>query len=208
MTMDGGEGGTGAAPLEFSNSVGAPLEEGLSFVHETLCGFGLRDKIRVIASGKIMTGFNIFSRLALGADMCNSARGMMLALGCIQARLCNTNHCPTGVATNNEALYKGLVPSDKKFRVFNYHRNTVHAFADLLGAAGLDSLSGIQRSHVSRRVSREAVKTYADLFPGVRHGAFLKGEIAPKYKEAFAQSTADNFQAVRLERSAESQKAA
>ncbi|MES2855002.1 MAG: FMN-binding glutamate synthase family protein, partial [Bdellovibrionota bacterium] len=97
ITVDGGEGGTGAAPLEFSNSVGAPLEEGLSYIHETLCGFGLRDKIKVIASGKVMTGFNIFSRLSLGADLCNSARGMMLALGCIQARQCNTNHCPAGV---------------------------------------------------------------------------------------------------------------
>ncbi|MES2856761.1 MAG: FMN-binding glutamate synthase family protein, partial [Bdellovibrionota bacterium] len=110
--------------------------------------------------------------------------------------------------TNNEALYKGLVPSDKKVRVFNYHRNTVHAFADLLGAAGLESPDQIQRSHVSRRVSREHVKTYEDLFPGVRHGAFLAGHIAPKYKEAFNQATASSFAPVRLDRSADAQRAA
>ncbi|HVK61998.1 MAG TPA: FMN-binding glutamate synthase family protein, partial [Bdellovibrionales bacterium] len=193
ITVDGGEGGTGAAPLEFSNSVGAPLEEGLSFVHDTLCGFGLRDSIRIIASGKVMTGFNLFSRIALGADLCNSARGMMLALGCIQARQCNTNHCPAGVATNNANLYRGLVPSDKKVRVFNYHRNTVHAFADLLGAAGLESPDAIQRSHVSRRVSRDVVKTYEQLFPGIRTGSFHRGDVPVKYREAFDRSNPQSF---------------
>ena len=125
ITVDGGEGGTGAAPFEFSDSVGAPLEEGLTFVHNSLKGFNLRQHIRVIASGKVMTGFNLLSRIALGADMCNSARGMMLALGCIQARRCNTNNCPTGVATSDKQLMHGLDPSDKKVRIYNYQRHTV-----------------------------------------------------------------------------------
>lgn len=175
ITVDGGEGGTGAAPLEFSNSVGTPLEEGLTFVHDVLIGFDLRKNIRVIASGKIMTAFNIFSRMALGADICNSARGMMLALGCIQARQCNTNHCPTGVATSNKDLVVGLVPSDKKVRVYNYHKHTLHAFAELLGAAGLDTTKKISRHLVNRRVAADAsVKSYLELFPYMERGEFLK----------------------------------
>lgn len=176
ITVDGGEGGTGAAPLEFSNSVGTPLEEGLTFVHDVLIGFDLRKHIRIIASGKIMTAFNIFSRMALGADICNSARGMMLSLGCIQARQCNTNHCPTGVATSNKNLVVGLVPSDKKVRVYNYHRHTLHAFAELLGAAGLDSTKKISRHLVNRRGADATVKSYSDLFPYMERGRFLKND--------------------------------
>jgi glutamate synthase domain-containing protein 2 len=193
ITVDGGEGGTGAAPLEFSNSVGAPLEEGLTYIHDTLTGFDLRKHIRVIASGKIMTGFNIFSRMALGADICNSARGMMLSLGCIQARQCNTNHCPTGVATSDEELMYGLDPSDKKARVFNYHRNTVHAFAELVGAAGLSSTAQVTRSLVNRRVSVDVVKSYSSLFPTVPVGAFLNGMIPEKYAFDFQKSSSQSF---------------
>lgn len=193
ITVDGGEGGTGAAPLEFSNSVGAPLEEGLSFVHDVLTGFDLRKHIRVICSGKVMTGFHIFSRLALGADICNSARGMMLALGCIQARRCNTNHCPTGVATSNEELVYGLVPSDKKVRVYNYQKHTVHAFAELLGAAGLTSIRQISRHHVNRRSASEGVKTYASLFPTVETGSFLKDKVPAPYQTHVAMASAKSF---------------
>ena len=193
ITIDGGEGGTGAAPLEFSNSVGMPLEEGLTFVHDTLVGFDLRKNIRVICSGKVMTGFSLFSRMALGADMCNSARGMMLALGCIQARKCNTNHCPTGVATSNEELVYGLDPKDKKVRVFNYQRQTVKAFAELLGAAGLERTSQISRDHVHRRIAGNAVKTYAELFPPVARGAFTRGEIPAIYARAHAIASGESF---------------
>lgn len=193
ITVDGGEGGTGAAPLEFSNSVGAPLEEGLAFVHDTLCGFDLRKYIRIIASGKVMNGFNIFSRMALGADICNSARGMMMAIGCIQARKCNTNHCPTGVATSNKNLMVGLVPSDKKIRVFNYHKHTLHAFAELLGASGLSESTQISRHHVNRRVSQDVVKTYALLFPPVYAGSFLKGNIPAAIKFDFDKAHPDHF---------------
>lgn len=195
VTVDGGEGGTGAAPLEFSDSMGAPLEEGLTIVHDTLVGFGLRDQIRVIASGKVLTGFNLFSRMALGADICNSARGMMLALGCIQARRCNTNHCPTGVATSNEELLRGLVPSDKRSRVANYQASTVKAFAELLGAAGLRSPRDITRRHLHRRVATDAVKTYQELFPEIVNGSFLRGEIHPKYRFAFHAANARTFKA-------------
>lgn len=182
ITVDGGEGGTGAAPLEFSNSVGTPLEEGLSFVHDVLIGFDLRRHIRVIASGKVMTATHMFSRMALGADICNSARGMMLALGCIQARQCNTNHCPTGVATSDKQLIKGLVPSDKKVRVFNYHKQTVHAFAELLGASGLSQTNQISRHQMHRRISGDTVKSYAELFPYVERGSFLREQADPRYQ--------------------------
>ncbi|WP_375582285.1 FMN-binding glutamate synthase family protein [Cyclobacterium xiamenense] len=136
ITVDGAEGGTGAAPLEFSDSVGLPLEPALIFVRSTLEKFNLRDKIKIIASGKIISAFSILKNIALGADLCNSARGFMFSIGCIQALRCNTNECPTGVATQRAGLVKGLVVTDKSERVFNFHRNTVRAVSELLGAAG------------------------------------------------------------------------
>ncbi len=196
ITVDGGEGGTGAAPLEFSNSVGAPLEEGLTFVNDILKGFNLRKDIRIICSGKVMTGFNLYSRLALGADLCNSARGMMLALGCIQARKCNTNHCPTGVATSNKQLVYGLVPEDKKVRVYNFHKNTVHAFAELLGASGLISSPQISRFQVNRRISGGVVKNYEQLFPTIADGCFLNGLIPKKYNFDFELAHPDSFELI------------
>jgi hypothetical protein len=134
ITVDGGEGGTGAAPLEFSNSVGMPLRDALAFVHDALNGFALKRHIKIIASGKIATGFDIIKNIAIGADMCNSARGMMLALGCIQALVCNTNKCPTGVTTQNPKLAAGLVISDKKVRVANFHSETVKITVELMSA--------------------------------------------------------------------------
>lgn len=193
ISVDGGEGGTGAAPLEFSNSVGTPLEEALTFVHEALIGYNLRQHIRVIASGKVMTGFHLYSRMALGADICNSARGMMLALGCIQARQCNTNKCPTGIATSNENLVAGLVPSDKRVRVYNYHRQTIHAFAELLGASGLTCTSQISRHSVHRRISGDSVKSYATLFPYIERGSFLTNEAPAAYKEFIQMASPYDF---------------
>ncbi len=136
ITIDGAEGGTGAAPLEFSDSVGLPLEPALIFVRLTLERFKLREKIRIIASGKAISAFSIVKFVALGADMCNSARGFMFSLGCIQALRCNTNQCPTGVATQNRGLVKGLVVTEKSERVYNFHKNTIHAVKELLGASG------------------------------------------------------------------------
>jgi glutamate synthase domain-containing protein 2 len=136
ITIDGAEGGTGAAPLEFSDSVGLPLEPSLIFVRGTLVKFGIRDKIKIIASGKALSAFSILKYIALGADLCNSARGFMFSLGCIQALRCNTNDCPTGVATQKASLVKGLVVTDKSERVYNFHKNTIHAVKELLGASG------------------------------------------------------------------------
>ncbi|MFY0606260.1 MAG: FMN-binding glutamate synthase family protein [Cyclobacteriaceae bacterium] len=137
VTVDGAEGGTGAAPLEFADSVGLPLEPALIFVDATLRKYGLRDEIKVIASGKVLTAFSILRMKALGADICNSARAFMFSLGCIQALRCNSNDCPTGVATQNDMLQKGLAVTDKSERVFNFHHNTIHAVLELLGACGL-----------------------------------------------------------------------
>lgn len=146
ITVDGAEGGTGAAPLEFADGVGMPLEPALIFVNKTLVRLGIRDKIRVICSGKIISGYSILKAIALGADMCNSARGFMFSLGCIQALRCNNNECPTGVATQNKMLMKGLVVTDKSERVFHFHKNTLHAANELLAAAGKNSFAEVDIS--------------------------------------------------------------
>ena len=143
ITVDGAEGGTGAAPLEFVDGVGMPFEPALIFVNKTLVRYDLRNKIRVIGSGKIISGYSILKTIALGADICNSARGFMFSLGCIQALRCNTNTCPTGVATQDKMLMKGLVVSDKSERVYHYHQNTLHAANELLAAAGKSSFADI-----------------------------------------------------------------
>jgi glutamate synthase domain-containing protein 2 len=173
ITVDGGEGGTGAAPLEFTDSVGTPLEEGLSFVHNALIGFGLREKIRVIASGRVFTAMSIVSRLALGADMVNSARGMLLALGCIHALRCNSNHCPVGITTNNPELVRGLVVEDKLVRVANFHRETIHALAEMVSAMGYEHPHQVLAQDVLRRVSPEKVMNLAELFPEIPSGSLL-----------------------------------
>lgn len=136
ITIDGAEGGTGAAPLEFSDSVGIPLMPALIFVRSSLEKFGIRDQIKVIASGKAISAFSILKNIAIGADICNSARGFMFSLGCIQALRCNSNDCPTGVATQKKGLVNGIVVTDKAERVYRYHKNTVHAVVELLGASG------------------------------------------------------------------------
>lgn len=141
ITVDGAEGGTGAAPLEFSDSVGMPLEPALQFVHQSLRDYDLRADIRIIASGKIVSSYHLVKMLSLGADLCNSARAFMLAVGCIQAQRCNTNNCPTGVATQDPSLVRGLVVSDKRVRVANFHRNTVAAAMELIAACGVKTPS-------------------------------------------------------------------
>lgn len=143
ITVDGAEGGTGAAPLEFADGVGMPFEPALIFVNKTLKNLNIRDKIKVICSGKIISGYSIIRAVAMGADMCNSARGFMFSLGCIQALKCNNNECPTGVATQNKMLMKGLVVTDKSERVYNFHKNTLHAANELLAAAGKNSFAEV-----------------------------------------------------------------
>ena len=180
ISVDGGEGGTGAAPLEFSNSVGMPFIEGLTFVYNTLIGFNLKKEITLIASGKIVSGFHIFRAISLGADACYSARAMMMAVGCIQALECNHNTCPTGVATQDPSLMKGLDVNDKKFRVANYHRETVKSFVELMAATGIDHPDQINRSHVNRRIDKNKVATYNQIFPYIREGCLLTKESIPE----------------------------
>jgi glutamate synthase domain-containing protein 2 len=193
ISVDGGEGGTGAAPLEFSNSVGWPLREGLAFVHQALVGTGLRDKLTVMASGKIITGFHMVRALALGADLCMSARGMMLALGCIQARRCNSNDCPVGVATQRAALVAGLDVEDKTSRVARYHHETVKSFLELVGAAGLTSPTDIRPHHVRRRLDERRTMHYGELFPRVSPGALLTGDAPAGMQALFALADASRF---------------
>lgn len=168
IVVDGGEGGTGAAPVEFSDSIGMPMLDGLAFVHDTLVAKGLRDEIKIGASGKIVSGFHITRALALGADFCYSARAMMMALGCIQALQCNTNTCPVGVATQNKRLEKGLDVDDKMHRVANFHQKTINSFVEMLLASGLTQKEELTRAHINRRISRIRIQTYEDIYPSVK----------------------------------------
>ncbi|MFT6850235.1 MAG: glutamate synthase domain-containing protein 2 [Sphingobacteriales bacterium] len=143
ITVDGAEGGTGAAPLEFSDAVGLPLEPALIFVSETLKRYDLKQKIKIIAGGKVISASNLLKMLALGANICNSARGFMFSLGCIQALRCNTNDCPAGVATQDKMLVRGLVVTDKSERVYHFHRNTIHAAMELMAACGKSHLEEV-----------------------------------------------------------------
>lgn len=185
IAIDGGEGGTGAAPPEFSNYVGAPLIDALAFVENILNGLDIRRHIKVMASGKITSAFHIARAIALGADICYQARANKLALGCIQSLLCNTNKCPTGITTQNPQLTAGLVPEDKKTRVANYHENTVLNFVELLGASGLKKPKDLTRAHIYRRVSLNKMLTYEELFPTIEDGSMLEGKIPEKYKRDF-----------------------
>ncbi len=179
ITVDGGEGGTGAAPIEFSDSVGMPLTDGLVFVTDALMGFGIKENIKIIASGKVVTGFDLIKLLSLGADACNSARAMMLALGCIQALKCNTNRCPTGVATQDKSLQAGLSVNDKKVKVANYHFQTVKSAVDMMGSAGVKAPANMNRHHINKRETRAGVKTYAEIYPYVVSGSMLENAESP-----------------------------
>lgn len=189
VTVDGGEGGTGAAPVEFSNSMGMPLREGLIFVHDTLAGFGLRKEIKVIVAGKIITGFYMARAIALGADGCNSARAMMLSVGCIQALQCKNNTCPVGVTTQNKALVKELVVDDKAPRVKRYHEATIHSFLELIAAAGLNGPEELNRSHISKRVGMYNVQTYDEIYPYTEERCLVNIDTVPKNYTKFFQHT-------------------
>lgn len=193
ITVDGGEGGTGAAPLEYSNSVGMPLRDGLAFVVDCLIGFDLRDDIRVIAAGKLFTAFHIARALALGADLCNSARGMMLAMGCVQSLVCNTNRCPTGITTQDPRLTRGLDVSDKGSRVARYQRETVHALVDIVSSAGLQSPCEITRSHVYRRVDQQHVARYDQMYPHPATGSFRASPPQGPYADDIREASSDSF---------------
>ncbi len=196
ITVDGGEGGTGAAPPEYSNSVGMPLRDGLAFVVDALVGYGLRDNIRIIASGKIITGFHMARVLALGADMTSSARAMMLALGCIQALECNQNICPTGITTQDPNLTAGLIVSDKVDRVCNYQSETVRALADLLTASGHTHPEEIERDHIYQRVSTNQIMRYDEIYPEVKPGCMISGDIPAYYRRYHAEAQTASFEPV------------
>jgi len=194
IVVDGAEGGTGAAPTEFSDHIGAPMREGLLFVHNTLVGAGLRDRIKVGCAGRIVSAFDMASLLAIGADWTNAARGFMFALGCVQSLSCNTNRCPTGVATQDLGRQKALVVPDKAERVANFHRLTVKALADMLAAAGLTHPDQLQPHHMVRRVSLTEVKPFADLHTFLEPGVLLDGRSPDGfYNVMWSRASADVF---------------
>jgi glutamate synthase domain-containing protein 2 len=198
IVVDGAEGGTGAAPLEFTDHVGAPLQEGLLLVHNTLKGAGLRERIRIGCAGKIVSAFDITRAMALGADWCNSARGFMFALGCIQAQNCHTGHCPTGVTTQDPIRQQALVVPDKAERVYRFHQNTLEALKELVQAAGLRHPSEITAHHIVRRVNENEVRLLANLVPHVEAGALLAGDLGQQhnvFKLYWPTSSAERFSA-------------
>ena len=170
IVVDGGEGGTGAAPLEFSDSLGAPLNEGLLVVQNTLVGAGIRDRFKIGASGKMVTASAMARSMALGADWCNSARAFMFAVGCIQSQRCHTNQCPVGVTTQDPKLQRALNVPDKATRVHNYHKNTVHALAEMIAAMGLDHTSELRPEQVVRRVTQFQALALNEIYDIVEPG--------------------------------------
>ncbi len=178
IVVDGAEGGTGAAPMEFTDHVGAPLQEGLLLVHNTLKGAGLRDRIKIGCAGKVVSAFDITRMMALGADWCNSARGFMFALGCIQAQSCHTGNCPTGVTTQDLHRQQALHVPSKAERVTNFHSQTLHALQEIVQAAGLTHTSEITAHHIVRRVNDNEVRLLVNLVPQIASGSLLKADVS------------------------------
>ncbi len=194
ITIDGSEGGTGAAPIEMTNSVGTPLREGLVFVHNALVGTGLRDKIRLVASGKAISAFHMVRLLALGADTINSARAMMLALGCIQARSCHNDKCPTGIATQKATRFNALDVDLKAERVANYQMANVKNLMEIICSAGVTSPSDITADHLHHRVQGGAVKTYAELYEFLEDGDLLTDATLPEtWARHWSRANADKW---------------
>jgi glutamate synthase domain-containing protein 2 len=195
IVVDGNEGGTGAAPAEFMDHLGMPMREAVNFVHNALIGIDARDRIRIGAAGKIATAFDMARAMAIGADWCNSARGFMFSLGCIQSLSCHTDRCPTGVTTQDPSRARALVVPHKTERVYNYHRATLHALAELIAAAGLDHPQQIRAIHFSQRTSTTEVKSFDRLYPSLRPGELIAGTSDPRYREAWAMAQAESFAA-------------
>ncbi len=193
IVVDGAEGGTGAAPLEFVDHIGTPLRDGLMFVHNALVGIDVRSRIRLGASGKIITAFDMARVMGLGADWCNSARGFMFALGCIQSQSCHTDHCPTGVATQDKVRQRALVVPDKSERVFKFHQSTVKALAEVIAAAGLDHPSQLRPQHFSKRVGAARVERFDQIFRFLAPGELLAGTDDHRFRDAWAMARPDTF---------------
>ena len=194
IVVDGKEGGTGAAPLEFLDHLGMPMREGLSFVHNALIGIDARDRIKLGAAGKIVSGFDIARAMALGADWCNAARGFMFAVGCIQSQSCHTDRCPVGVATQDKTRQRALVVDDKWVRVKNFHAATLQALSEFVAAAGLDHPNEFMPAHFCRRVSAQEVATYEDLYPTLKPGELLSGDCDDRrFRDAWKMASASSF---------------
>ena len=197
IVVDGAEGGTGAAPVEFTDHMGAPLQEGLLLVHNTLRGVGLRDRVKIGAAGKVVSAFDIARLMALGADWCNSARGFMFALGCLQAQTCHTGHCPTGVATQDPVRQKALVVDDKATRVYNFHQQTLHALKELVQAAGVQHPNEITAHHIVRRSTDQKVRSLAQLIlTQLPDRALLESDLQALpviYRHAWPRASAESF---------------
>ncbi|HAT38950.1 MAG TPA: FMN-binding glutamate synthase family protein [Polynucleobacter sp.] len=176
IVVDGSEGGTGASPVEFTNHVGTPLQEGLRLVHNTLVGTNLRDQIKIGCAGKIISSFDMAVAFALGADWCNSARGFMFSVGCIQAQVCDTGFCPTGVTTQDPGRQKALVVPNKAERVYNFHNETLKALKELVEAAGLNHPGEIDAPHIVRRINKNEIRLLSVLLPEMPAGELLKNE--------------------------------
>ena len=197
IVVDGAEGGTGAAPVEFSDHVGAPLQEGLLLVHNTLIGVNLRSRISIGAAGKVVSAFDLVRLMALGADWCNAGRGFMMALGCIQAQNCHTGKCPTGVTTQDPQRQQALVVPDKAERVRNFHRSTLHALQELVQAAGLEHPSQLSAHHIVRRLTDTEVRLLSNLIMRVEPGALL-GPLDDQnnvFRQYWPQANAHSFRA-------------
>ena len=193
IVVDGNEGGTGAAPLEFMDHLGMPMREGVNFVHNALIGINARHRIKIGAAGKIATAFDMARAMAIGADWCNSARGFMFSLGCIQSLSCHTDRCPTGVATQDPTRARALVVPHKIDRVYNYHHASLHALAELLAAAGLEHPQQLRPIHFSQRSSTTEVSSFDKLYPSLRPGELLDGTNDPRFREAWEMARPDSF---------------
>jgi glutamate synthase domain-containing protein 2 len=195
IVVDGKEGGTGAAPSEFIDHIGMPLREALTFVHFALVGANLRGRIKIGASGMMISAFDIARTMALGADWINMARAFMFAVGCIQSQTCHTDHCPTGVATQDPDRQRALVVPDKAMRVKQFHEKTLMALAEVVGGAGLAHPSGFRRFHFHKRTSESGVTSFMDLYPPLKKGELIDGTEDARFRRAWQRAQAQTFAA-------------
>ncbi len=208
VVVDGGEGGTGAAPVEFSDHIGTPMREGLLFVHNVLVGAGLRDRIKIGAAGKVVSAFDIAHICAIGGDWANSARGFMFALGCIQSRSCHTNRCPTGIATQDHNRQRALVVPDKGERVHMFHKRTMHALSEMLAATGLSHPDELQPFHIVHRATTNQIRQFDQIHRYLEHGELLEGCALPYYRDNWARAQAESFAPLQTPRPQDQRKTA
>lgn len=194
ITIDGAEGGTGAAPVTFTNRLGTPINEAITFVNNCLVGANLRDDIKLIASGKVATGYDLVTKIALGADLCNAARAMMFALGCIQSLQCNTDACPTGIATQKKVRWSSLHVKDKSLRIANFHKRTMHSFLEFVGALGIDDPDRLDPSYIRRYADLGTSKSFATIYPQLNAGDLLDKNAIGIYADLWKLAKAESFQ--------------